>query len=116
MKRVIYDHRPHNLARMGDLNISFQEDKWFERLTQLHSFLKTHNRLPSPCSQLGRWLNLQIKAFNVDLESCKGPLQIPSIYKAFYLLRQEYFFLFMTEREQWENTFFSKFLREVLGF
>lgn len=101
---------------MEESTNTLRTDKWFERLDQLRSFLQMHKCLPSPCSELGRWISLQQRAFDVDILHCKGLLQTSSVNEAFCLLRQEYYYLFMTEKEQWENTFFSKLWREVLGF
>ena len=92
------------------------EEKWFEKLNVFCKYLEVHNKLPSPCSQSGRWLTYQKKAFSQNIDECKGLLQNPSIHKAFVSLRQEFPHLLMSEKEQWENSFLYKTIYDLVGF
>lgn len=107
----------HNFftLNMEENNNLSAEEKWFEKLSDLRMYLELNNKLPSPCSQLGRWLSYQNKAVCPNIDRCRGLLQVPLVYEAFDSLRQEFPHLFMSEKEQWENSFFYKILCGLLG-
>lgn len=90
-----------------------REKKWFLKLSSLRSHLEFTNRLPKQCSELGRWINNQIKAFDIEISNCKGLLVNKTVHLAFCSLRKDYSHIFLTVEEKWENNVFIQMWRRL---